>query len=172
MQDTQVKLKLVEATGTGKSVPIVKSVFSIGRRAENDLQVNDAYVSRHHAEIIREGERFKLVDRESKHGTYVNGERIQVHQLKHQDKIQFGNNDLPCLIFLTQDEPEQPQHLSTETSIVLTSLVSSSGNDLQNVSRLSKLPACLAQECRWEKYWIWYWISRLKLRGPLGVLLF
>lgn len=122
----------------------MKSVFSIGRRAENDMQVNDAYVSRHHAEIIREGDQFKLVDMESKHGTYVNGERVQVHQLKHQDKIQFGNNDLPCLIFLTQDEPEEVQHYSSETSIVLTSLASSSGNDLQNVSRLLEIARLLS----------------------------
>jgi phosphoserine phosphatase RsbU/P len=146
MQDTPIKLKILDSTGQETSVLIQKRIFNIGRRAENDLQINDAYVSRHHAEILHEGNQFKLVDKESKHGTYVNGERVQIHFLKHRDKITFGNNELPCIIFLTQDEPQQadvPFH-STETSIVLTSFATSTGNDLQNVSRLLEIARLLS----------------------------
>ncbi len=65
-------------------------MLTIGRRAENDLQINDAYVSRHHAEVLYDGTQFQLTDKESKHGTYVNGQRIHTHTLKHRDKIDRG----------------------------------------------------------------------------------
>jgi phosphoserine phosphatase RsbU/P len=147
MQENSIKLKVLDSTGLETSALIDKPVFTIGRRAENDLQINDAYVSRHHVEILREGNQFKLIDKESKHGTYINGERVQTAVLKHKDKIQFGNNDLPCIIILTQDEPGdqiQPEFHNTETSIVLTSFATSTGNDLQNVSRLLEIARLLS----------------------------
>src|SRR5262245_51952703 len=148
MQENPIKLKVFDSTGLETSTLIEKPVFTIGRRAENDLQINDAYVSRHHAEILREGSQFKLIDKESKHGTYVNGERVHTTFLKHKDKIQFGNNDLPCIVFLTEDEPEgervQPQFHTSGTSMVLTSFTATSGNDLKNVSRLLEIARLLS----------------------------
>ncbi len=138
------KLKILDATGQETSAQIQKPVYLIGRRAENDLQVNDAYVSRHHAEILQEADQYKLVDKDSKHGTFVNGNRVQVHFLKHADKITFGNNDLPCLIFLLDDEPVNVPYHSTESSIVLTSFSPSKGSDLKNVSRLLEIARLLS----------------------------
>jgi serine phosphatase RsbU (regulator of sigma subunit) len=138
------KLKLLNSIGVEKSIDLTKPVFSIGRRAENDLQVNDAYVSRHHAEVMKEGNQFTLVDRDSKHGTFVNGQRVQTHVLQHRDRINFGNNDFPCIVFVTREDSEEIPQFVTETSVALTSLASSSGNDLQNVSRLLEIARLLS----------------------------
>jgi sigma-B regulation protein RsbU (phosphoserine phosphatase) len=148
MQENSIKLKVVDSTGSETFALVEKPMFTIGRRAENDLQINDAYVSRHHAEIVRQETQFKLIDKDSKHGTYVNGEKIQTTILKHNDKIQFGNNDLPCIIVLTKDEPGEeahPQFHASGTSMVLTSFVpTTSGNDLKNVSRLLEIARLLS----------------------------
>ncbi len=51
-------------------------VTTIGRWEGNDIVVDDRWVSRTHAQIRREGERYILEDRGSKNGTFVNGRRI------------------------------------------------------------------------------------------------
>jgi DNA-binding response OmpR family regulator len=51
-------------------------VTSIGRWADNDLVVDDRWVSRYHAQVRREGEQCIIEDLDSKNGTFVNGRRI------------------------------------------------------------------------------------------------
>jgi DNA-binding response OmpR family regulator len=53
-----------------------KSVISIGRWEDNDVIVDDRWVSRHHARVRREGESYVIEDLGSKNGTLVNGTRI------------------------------------------------------------------------------------------------
>jgi DNA-binding response OmpR family regulator len=55
---------------------LTQPVTSIGRWKDNDVVVNDRWVSRYHAQIHREGEQFTIEDLKSKNGTVVNGRRI------------------------------------------------------------------------------------------------
>lgn len=110
-----------------------KPTFSIGRRGENDLRINDAYISRNHAEIIKNGEEFTLVDKESKTGTFVNGQRINSVTLKHLDRIQFGNSSYPQIIFLIGEDLPFEASIPSQTSMILESFA---GRDLTNIQRL------------------------------------
>lgn len=56
--------------------PLDRPATSLGRWADNDVVVDDRWVSRHHARIRREGERYVVEDLSSKNGTFVNGQRI------------------------------------------------------------------------------------------------
>ncbi len=58
-------------------------------------------VSRKHAEIVREGNRFKILDKNSTNGTYVNGKKISEAFLKDGDVIAFAESG-PKVSFLTQ----------------------------------------------------------------------
>jgi DNA-binding response OmpR family regulator len=49
---------------------------TIGRWEDNDVVVDDRWVSRTHARVRREGERYTIEDLDSKNGTFVNGRRI------------------------------------------------------------------------------------------------
>ncbi len=60
-----------------RSIPLERTPFSVGRKSGKDLVVGDARVSRDHAEIVSEGADFYLVDQGSKHGTFVNGARVE-----------------------------------------------------------------------------------------------
>jgi len=51
-------------------------VTTIGRWMDNDVIVDDRWVSRYHAQIEREGEQYVLKDLGSKNGTLVNGQPI------------------------------------------------------------------------------------------------
>jgi sigma-B regulation protein RsbU (phosphoserine phosphatase) len=83
-------------------IHVDKDLFTIGRRAENDLQLTGKEVSREHAEIFKQDSHFVLRDKESRYGTFVNGERVTAEQrLASLDRIRFGGTD-PELLFISQ----------------------------------------------------------------------
>lgn len=49
---------------------------TIGRWQDNDIVIDDRWVSRHHARVRRQGEQYLVEDLKSKNGTLVNGQRI------------------------------------------------------------------------------------------------
>lgn len=51
-------------------------VTTIGRWEDNDLVIDDRWVSRHHARVRRERDQYYIEDLGSKNGTLVNGRRI------------------------------------------------------------------------------------------------
>lgn len=73
--------------------------FTVGRKVDKDLVIADPRVSRDHAQILQEGIDFFLVDLGSKHGTFVNGERIQRQKLQRGDRLEFGARDSAYLLF-------------------------------------------------------------------------
>ena len=67
--------------------------FTIGRAEDNDLALEKPTVSRHHALVVEEGDRWFLEDRGSFNGTFLNGSRLQPGAkvpLRHGDRIGLG----------------------------------------------------------------------------------
>lgn len=62
----------------------------IGREEDNEIVLENPYISRYHAEIISEGSRHLIRDLGSSSGTFVNGERITQRRLKGGDCIRLG----------------------------------------------------------------------------------
>lgn len=73
--------------------------FIIGRAVECDLTLPQLYVSRRHAEIVRWAAGLRVVDTASRHGTFVNRQRVTEHTLLPGDTLQFGSLDGPRLCF-------------------------------------------------------------------------
>jgi transcriptional regulator with GAF, ATPase, and Fis domain/pSer/pThr/pTyr-binding forkhead associated (FHA) protein len=69
-------------------------VCTIGRSAENSLQIDDLNSSRHHCEVHEGKEGFELVDKDSRNGTFVNGRRVTRKPLQPGDKIEIGTTIL------------------------------------------------------------------------------
>jgi phosphoserine phosphatase RsbU/P len=82
-----------------KNIVLNRTPFSVGRKVDKDLVIADPRVSRDHALIVLEGDGFYLVDQSSKHGTFVNGERIQRQKLERNDRLEFGARDSSYAIF-------------------------------------------------------------------------
>src|SRR5262245_15971674 len=101
MQKT-AQLKVINRFGVEKLFPLDKPVFTIGRKAENDLQLLSDTVSRQHAEIVYENDTYYLVDIGSKRGSFVNDQRVERIALQHQDRIRIGGDEDQYLIFLDQ----------------------------------------------------------------------
>lgn len=101
MQKT-AQLKVINRFGVEKLFLLDKPLFTIGRKAENDLQLLSDTVSRQHAEIVYQEGTYFLVDIGSKRGTFVNDQRIERIALQHQDHIRVGGDEDQYLIFLDQ----------------------------------------------------------------------
>lgn len=71
-------------------VNLLKPRFSIGRRPENDLVLDQATISGHHAAIDRTSVGIFILDLGSTNGTLVNGQPITKHLLQHEDVIELG----------------------------------------------------------------------------------
>jgi pSer/pThr/pTyr-binding forkhead associated (FHA) protein len=97
-------VQLIHISGSmkGKIQEFSEEIISIGRHTSShvhfpaDLNI----VSREHAEIIREGNQFKLIDH-STNGTLVNGKRVKETYLKNGDVLEFAEGG-PKVSFLTQ----------------------------------------------------------------------
>lgn len=69
----------------------------IGRSPECDVFLDDVTVSRRHAELVHEGERFVIRDLGSLNGTFVNRRRIEQADLHDDDELQIGKYRLTFL---------------------------------------------------------------------------
>ncbi|HEX6210348.1 MAG TPA: FHA domain-containing protein, partial [Methylomirabilota bacterium] len=96
------RLEVTDALGR-RVVQIDKPVFSIGRRSGNDLQLVGSDVSRDHAEITTDGDRYILRDRGSRYGTYVNGDGVTEYALQHGDLVRLGRSGGAEMVFLRDD---------------------------------------------------------------------
>ena len=82
-----------------RNIVLNRTPFSVGRKVDKDLVIADPRVSRDHALIVLEEQGFFLVDQGSKHGTFVNGEKIQRQKLERNDRLEFGARDSTYAIF-------------------------------------------------------------------------
>jgi serine phosphatase RsbU (regulator of sigma subunit) len=98
------RLEVTDALGR-RLVPLEKPVFSIGRRSGNDLQLVGSDVSRDHAEIAHESDKYVLRDRGSRYGTFVNSEQVTDRVLVHGDLIRLGRSGGAEMVFLLDDAP-------------------------------------------------------------------
>ena len=86
--------EVVTLTLDGRAHPVTSAGVVIGRSRECDLRVADGNASRRHAEVIRDGDSYAVVDLGSTNGTELNGRRISRETLTDGDRITIGETDL------------------------------------------------------------------------------
>lgn len=96
------RLRVIQPLGVTWEMPIQGDSMLIGRRSDPEDLVPDldlafydpdAYVSRRHAAITRNGQRYEIVDLDSDNGTFVNDGRLaagEVRTLRNGDRIRVG----------------------------------------------------------------------------------
>ena len=96
--DRRAVLRMVQPDG-GSTLVMLPSTLSIGRSVDNGLVIEDPSVSRHHAEVVFNGEGHVLYDRNSKRGSFVNRERAVERLLRPGDVITLGRPDGLRLVY-------------------------------------------------------------------------
>lgn len=87
--------------------PLDKERIILGRKSENDIQVDNLAVSGQHAAIITILNDSFLEDLDSTNGTYVNGKLVKKHALKNGDVITIGKHELKYVNDEASDEDDE-----------------------------------------------------------------
>jgi SARP family transcriptional regulator, regulator of embCAB operon len=77
----------------GRHYRLHAAVTQIGRLADNDIVLDDADVSRHHAVIVDTGTGFVITDLQSVNGVEVQRQRIRTTSLADGDHIRIGEHE-------------------------------------------------------------------------------
>jgi hypothetical protein len=75
---------------SGKPHELVDEAITIGRGPDNTIVVNDPSISTHHAQLLLEGDTYRLKDLDSTNGTRLNGKPVTEAVLRFDDRIRFG----------------------------------------------------------------------------------
>jgi hypothetical protein len=98
--DTLGGTALVVRVGGGRAgerFALVGERTLIGRSPDCDVFLDDVTVSRRHAELLQQGERFTIRDLGSLNGTFVNRRRVESIELHDDDEVQVGKYRLTFL---------------------------------------------------------------------------
>jgi hypothetical protein len=81
-------------TAEGRSYQLNQGTTTLGRSAQNDIQIdNDSTVSKGHAKIVEENNHFRFYDLGSTNGSRINNKRVrQPMLLAADDQIRLGDN--------------------------------------------------------------------------------
>jgi pSer/pThr/pTyr-binding forkhead associated (FHA) protein len=91
-----------------------KERYTVGRLPDNDVRIDNAAVSGHHALVINILNDSFLEDLNSTNGTYVNGKLIKKHALQHGDVITVGHHALRFV----DGEADEPQDEFEKTMVI------------------------------------------------------
>src|SRR5471030_504900 len=107
MADAAPAPRLVVTDALGRRlVNVDKPLFTIGRRSETDLRLPGADISRVHAEISVANGICIIRDKQSRLGTFVNGEKYSERVLAHGDQIRLGQaGDTEIVLFVDDEAP-------------------------------------------------------------------
>lgn len=83
-------LEILDGDRAGEVLPVGDSIIRIGRKAGNDIVLNDEKTSGVHCEILPEGDRLVLKDLGSTNGTFLDGKRLNELVLTPGDVVTIG----------------------------------------------------------------------------------
>jgi serine phosphatase RsbU (regulator of sigma subunit) len=92
-------LVVTDPNGRRARIALEPLPFRIGRHGDSHLIIRDSRASRTHARIVLVNGEHWIEDCGSRHGTFVNGNRITRRRLESSDQIDFGAQDGYHVVF-------------------------------------------------------------------------
>ena len=87
-----VYLKILQGAGNGQVLPVPNAQpVTLGRSAGASYAFDDPLLSRRHCAVECRGNLVRIVDLQSRNGTFVNGQRVGAQLLNMGDRIKIGN---------------------------------------------------------------------------------
>lgn len=97
LKDGESAVLVTRGPGAGSTYRLSEESVTLGRSTVATIVLDDVSVSRHHAEIRRDGDAYRVVDVGSLNGTYVAGILVDEAVLTHGQEIQIGRFKLTFL---------------------------------------------------------------------------
>ncbi|MCL4114548.1 UNVERIFIED_CONTAM: hypothetical protein GTU68_061251, partial [Idotea baltica] len=118
-------LLVIEGEDHGRRFEISPPTATIGRGVHSTIRLNDSEVSRQHAIFESDSGRFRISDRGSSNGTWVNGQPIHGHLLTDGDRIQVGRS---LLVYSPAEARDEATHIGQHVE-----LLAANRNDKSNI---------------------------------------
>lgn len=88
-----------------KEIPFDKDAYTVGRKPDNDIVIDNPAISGHHCRISVQGGTYFVEDLESTNGTFVNEKRVKKSGLHHNDVVGVAKH---ALVFIEDAPPPEP----------------------------------------------------------------
>jgi pSer/pThr/pTyr-binding forkhead associated (FHA) protein len=85
------RIKVLQNNKTVKVLELAAGAVTIGRAADNDIQLDDKTISSHHAKIVTFYNASHVEDLGSTNGTLVNDKKVKRHVLQPGDILMIGD---------------------------------------------------------------------------------
>jgi len=122
--------------------PLSKERMTIGRKAHNDIVIDNLAVSGEHAAIVTIQNDSFLEDLDSTNGVMVNGAATKKHFLQNSDVIEIGKYKIKYL----NDQPTQTTAADFERTMVLRAPVKPGANKPAMASTTQAIPTVVTSE--------------------------
>ena len=97
---------------TLSDVPLKVGRIIVGRTADNDVQIDSRFVSRHHCQVITTQQGSVVEDLNSTNGIHVQGKRVRRYHLNDGDVVVIGKHEL---MYVDERLPAARRNQFTET---------------------------------------------------------
>ncbi len=112
------RLIVIKGVDEGKQFELTGPHAGAGRDSSNRVRLHDTEVSRRHAEFVRTPEGYRLLDRGSANGTFVNNQSIHDVLLQPGDQIQIGQTLLVFSAARARAPGSRPRAATSPTTSV------------------------------------------------------
>ena len=158
-----VVLKYETENGTDEIV-VGEDRVSFGRGSEAQYRFDDNGISRLHASIYREEDYIWIVDENSTHGTFVNGQKAEMSgsPITDGDEIKIGHNTILKVVFIKEAADETIAAHNASAQIVSTV----SGSEERSSLLIPLAVTCNGAACGkccccfYWRYNVWEWTKR------------
>ena len=106
------KLIVSMPDGTEVTHELSEDQITVGRISDNMIQIEDASVSSHHAQLTVTGGDYHLKDLNSTNGTRVNGKSIEEAHLRNGDQVRFGKVETLYASEIASEAQPMPEEAS------------------------------------------------------------
>jgi pSer/pThr/pTyr-binding forkhead associated (FHA) protein len=107
----------LSSSHSGQQFILSKDKIEVGRRPNSDIVLNENSVSAMHAQIIKAGDGWKVLNLLSSNGTFVNGEKVVERIINVGDRIAFAEAEF--VFTLVDDETQVTSKSSNSFPLIL-----------------------------------------------------
>jgi hypothetical protein len=102
--DVEPTRMLVRTQGDTGIVQLLGRRTTLGRTPDNDIRIDEDFISRHHAVLLLAGATTVVEDLNSTNGTYVNNERVNRRTIKEGDLVTLGKTEFRFVVKRATDK--------------------------------------------------------------------
>lgn len=142
-----VKLLLKFNAAVIKEIPFEKNEYTIGRKPDNDIVIDNPAVSGHHARIVKQAGTYLLEDLNSTNGTFLREQKVLKANLHNKDEVGIAKH---LLVFINDEEkdaaPPMPA-VSSDATVVIAAPKPSAGkkDDKKAVEKVGGLRVVMGE---------------------------